>query len=241
VALPTASLGTSHQVLVICNQRRLHYKFRPRAFRQSDDTFSNSGNIVTLGVVSKCWHHTLVSAHCDALVRFVGDQLVPHRATFKPSRWKIVVKVDNLRVDRDQNLHDCFVLIESFVASELSEATPQGIDVEIHERAGDPIRYIQMTKNSAFQAHITLRNFNCENSVTFTEPHTFDDAMFTDSWEMDTFTIKDSVYLQESLYNATVRKPLLKHLIVENIRMRKIYWRRLLHRARRLDRIPPRM
>jgi hypothetical protein len=187
------------------------------------NNLSEYGNITSLGVTSKCWNHSAVSTHCSELVQFIADHLVPHRDTIKPRSWKIVIKIDNLRVDRDMHLHNCLSDVEDFVASELSRDsdTPQGIDLEIHERACDPIRYIEMTKNSAFEALMILRNFNCEDSDTYAAPHTLNDAMFTVNWNTETLIIRDSVFLQESLIRTTHSNASLRHLVVGNVRMRR--------------------
>jgi hypothetical protein len=185
------------------------------------NNLSEHGNITTLGVISKSWDHPEFSRHGEEMAKFLTDHLVPHRNTIKPCTWKIVVRINNLREDRDLHFHDCLGYIENFVDSELlrGSVTPQGIDLEIHERAGDPTRYIEVTKNSAFAAHTTLKNFNCEDFHS-ARLHSLDDAMFMEKWNTDTLAIKDSVFLQESLIHATLLNPTLRHLSIENVQLR---------------------
>lgn len=204
------------------------YTARP-FHRLADVIINNLGffsDSVTLGVASQQWSHSSLSYHCEEMTQFLTNRLVPLADTFSVRSWKIVVRTNNLSLDRDQNLSDCFNPFRRFVSSELSgnATTPLDIELEIHERAGDPIRYVKVTKSAASKAHAILENFNCEQHYQDDSGrhlmYTLDDATFTEYWNTETLTIKNSIFLLETLQISTFWNFPLRHLILENVGIR---------------------
>ncbi|CAD0090194.1 unnamed protein product, partial [Aureobasidium mustum] len=166
----------------------------------------------------------LVSPHPFQLVHhYDHNRLVPCTNAIDVSAWKIIVRIENLRRDRDWNLHDCFGSFQDFVESGLNGNVPttQDIEIEIHEAAGDPTRYIKVTKNTALQAHAVLENFNCDQFDGNYTNYSLDDAVFTDSWRVNALTIKDSIFLKQTLRFSINRNLSLRHLVIENVHLRR--------------------
>ncbi|KAH0373752.1 hypothetical protein KCU65_g408, partial [Aureobasidium melanogenum] len=179
--------------------------------------FSSS---VTLGVASQQWNHADFWEHCRDMEHFLNFCLVPLRHVINVDTWKIVVRTHDLRF-ADGSLEDCFGEIGDFMASVLSRyvTLTQDIELEIHDGAGDPVRYVQVTNNAT--RHATLKNFNCETLDNYNRTCSLEDADFTDSWKPKTLTIRDSVFLQETLRRSINRNPTLRHLVLENVRVRR--------------------
>lgn len=204
--------------------------FTARPFHRLADVIINNlgffSDSVTLGVVSQQWNHSSLLYHCEEMTEFLTNRLVPLADTFKARSWKIVARIDNLSLDPDENLSDCFLSFRRFVSSELSAnaTTPLDIEIEIHERAGDPIRYVKVTGSAASKAHVILENFNCEQHYQDdTGRHlmyTLDDAAFTEDWNSKTLKIKNSIFLLEALHFSTLYNFPLRHLILENVGIR---------------------
>ncbi|KAG9853851.1 hypothetical protein KCU98_g3807, partial [Aureobasidium melanogenum] len=208
----------------------IHDNYTARSIHRLVDVVINNlsffSNSLTLGVTSQQWNHPSFSRHCGQMTEFLNNRLVPLADIISIKSWKIVTRTDNLRHDRDMNLADCFSSIAGFVGSELRRdaTSPLGIELEIHERAGDPTRYITVTKGPASRTHAILENFNCEqpyagdNGQPLT--YTLDDAVFTQYWNTDSLTIRNSVFLLATLHMLTRWNTPLKHLILENVGIR---------------------
>lgn len=205
----------------------IHDGYTARPFHRLVDVVINNlsffSNSVALGVASQKWDHSSFYNHCDEMTQFLNNRLVPCTNAIDVSAWKIIVRIENLRRDRDWNLHDCFGSFQDFVESGLNENVPtsQDIEIEIHEAAGDPTRYIKVTKNTALQAHAVLENFNCDQFDGNDTNYSLDDAVFTDSWRVNALTIKDSIFLKQTLRFSINRNLSLRHLVIENVHLRR--------------------
>ncbi|KAG9697820.1 hypothetical protein KCU95_g3344, partial [Aureobasidium melanogenum] len=181
------------------------------------NSFSSS---VTLGVASQQWNHADLWEHCRDMDHFLNFSLVPLRHVINVNTWKIVVRIHDLR-GTDWTLQDCFSEIGEVIGGVVSGNVTlrQGINLEIHDGAGDPVRHVQVTNNGI--RHGTLKNFDCEMLDNYNRICSLEDAAFTDLWKPKTLTIKDSVFLQETLRLSINRNPFLRHLIIENVRVRR--------------------
>ncbi|KAH0344092.1 hypothetical protein KCU83_g8503, partial [Aureobasidium melanogenum] len=206
----------------------IHDNYTARSIHRLVDVVINNlsffSSSLTLGVASQQWDHASFYRHCGEMTEFLKNRLVSCTNAIDVSTWKIVARIDDLRLGRDyMNLHDCFGSFEEFVRSQLNRnvTTTQDIEIEIHEGAGDPVRYVKVIKNPALQARAILENFNCDRFDADNHNYSLDDAVFMESWRLNSLSVKDSIFLRQTLRFAVNRNPSLRHLVLENVRLRR--------------------
>ncbi|KAG9671470.1 hypothetical protein KCU99_g4744, partial [Aureobasidium melanogenum] len=185
----------------------IHDNYIARSIHRLVDVVINNlsffSSSLTLGVASQQWNHSSVYGHCGEMTEFLKNRLVSCTNAIDAYTWKVVARIGDIRLGRDYiNLHDCFGSFEEFVRSRLNRnvTTTQNIEIEIHEGAGDPVRYVKVTKNPALQAHAILENFNCDRFDANNHDYPLSDA---------------------TLRFAVNRNPSLRHLVLEDVRLRR--------------------
>ncbi|KAG9663194.1 hypothetical protein KCU64_g1474, partial [Aureobasidium melanogenum] len=206
----------------------IHHNYTARSIHRLVDVVINNlsffSSSLTLGVASQQWDHASFYRHCGEMTEFLKNRLVSCTNAIDVSTWKIVARIDDLRLGRDyMNLHDCFGSFEEFVRSQLNRnvITTQDIEIEIHEGAGDPVRYVKVTNNPALQARAILEIFNCDRFDADNHNYSLDDAVFMESWRLNSLSVKDSIFLRQTLRFAANRSPSLRHLVLEKVRLRR--------------------
>ncbi|KAH0386116.1 hypothetical protein KCU92_g2898, partial [Aureobasidium melanogenum] len=206
----------------------IHDNYTARSIHRLVDVVINNlsffSSSLTLGVASQQWNHSSVYRHCGEMTEFLKNRLVSCTNAIDASTWKVVARIGDIRLGRDYvNLHDCFGSFEEFVGSQLNRnvTTTQNIEIEIHEGAGDPVRYVKVTKNPALQAHAILENFNCDRFDANNHNYSLSDAVFMESWRFNSLTVRDSIVLRQTSRFAVNRNPSLRHLVLEDVRLRR--------------------
>ncbi|KAH0165671.1 hypothetical protein KCU67_g4627, partial [Aureobasidium melanogenum] len=225
-------LWLSKQSQLACHIKTLlfsiHDNYTARCIHRLVDVVINNlsffSSSLTLGVASQQWNHPSVYSHCREMTEFLKNRLVSCTNAIDACTWKVVASIGDIRLGRDYvNLHNCFGSFEEFVRSQLNRnvTTTQNIEIEIHEGADDPVRYVKVTKNPALQAHAILENFNCDRFDANNHNYSLSDAVFMESWRFNSLTVRDSIILQQTLRFAVNRNPTLRHLVLEDVRLRR--------------------